>query len=58
MLDVEKIESLRKAKGWSQARAAKEAELGGGRQQWSNIVNGHQDGITLATLRRSRQPWA
>ena len=51
-LDVEKMEKLRKDKGWSQAKAAEEAGLGGGRQQWNNIVNGRQEGITLATLEK------
>jgi len=52
MLDVEKIERLRKGLGISQAEAAIKAELGGGRQQWNNIVKGRQDGITLATLEK------
>ena len=51
-LDVEKIEQLREKRGWSQAHAATAAGLGGGRQQWNNIVNGNQGGITLATLEK------
>ncbi len=51
-LDVDRIEKLRKAKGWSQAQAAAVSGLGGGRQQWNNIVNGRQGGITVATLEK------
>lgn len=54
-IDTKKIEKLRLAAGLSQAVAAKKGGLGGGRQQWSDVVNrraGKARGVSMPTIEK------
>lgn len=49
MLDTDKIEMLRRKLGLTQEEAAAKSRLGG-KQVWSDIVNGRRQNVTLETL--------
>jgi len=49
MLDLEKIELLRKERGLSQQEMALRAGLTG-KQVWNDIVQGRRENITMKTL--------
>jgi transcriptional regulator with XRE-family HTH domain len=51
MLDIDGMESRRRALGLSQREAAVRAGLAG-RQRWQNIVSGRNSNVTINTLTR------
>jgi transcriptional regulator with XRE-family HTH domain len=49
VLDIAKLKSLRLARGWDQAEAARRAGLGN-KARWSDIESGRRRNITMDTL--------